>query len=375
MLRRSKPLAAALVLIATLAACSQPARPGVKVKSLATDLGLGVVLQAAATDEPLDLPPLGDLPIYRGRVTPPPPVSACPEAGLFDFPEKEATPDLTALPPEGTYRWKYDVTIANREEAKKTFAILPPADTARVFGSHTVRATAQDLAEAGGEIIGGDVGAPDQDPVTTAPNPIDRGSINYTVDTFPGLGMGPNTFVRGDRVRAQNSSYADTERTSDDAGEGVSLFTTGWAEGDLSDAKTIKSWLLVHAPPLTLLPLPATPGLDVKSVSTGHGINPAIIAGSPSGLENGPQMSFVIDGKVLGRRAFDACGEMIDAWFVNGTMTMVRDGTATTFDYDYGIATQLGGLVVYERYAYPAEKPVIVVESSIGQAKPTPLED
>lgn len=384
MSRRSRSLASALALAALLSACGQPARPGVRVRSVATDLGLGVVLAQDKTAGPIALPPLEDLPIYHNPVVVPPPALSCRNAGQLDFPEEPATPNITSKPEEGIYRWKYDIQIKNREEAEKYFPFhggLPAGNELRTYGVREVRAVTPDIVEAG-------LGASGET--------FDRGSFDYTVDTYPGLGIGEHTIQRGDTIRVQPSSYADTDQTAGDQGEGVSLLITGWSEGERSDPATFKSWLMVHAPPLQLISLPVNAAafsagavvtgvtvenLDVKSASSGRAVDAAVLGApnNPAGAAAtaagtaGPQMSFVLNGQVMGRRPIDACGDMVDSWFVDADMTIMRDATVLAMDYDYGIATQLGGLVVYERFAIPKTDPVIIIESSIGQLHPFPV--
>jgi hypothetical protein len=52
-------------------------------------------------------------------------------------------------------------------------------------------------------------------------------------------------------------------------------------------------------------------------------------------------------GYVKERRRVDVCGKVIDSWFVDGEQTFTF-GTARRRNFDYGIATHLGGLIVFE---------------------------
>jgi hypothetical protein len=93
------------------------------------------------------------------------------------------------------------------------------------------------------------------------------------------------------------------------------------------------------APAVLLLPLPAQiDGSTFRSV----GVDPI----SQEALTN--------TGEVVGRKRIDACGDFVDGWLVDGAQTFVRaDGGVDERNYDYSVATQFGGMVVFEKVQSP----------------------
>jgi hypothetical protein len=70
---------------------------------------------------------------------------------------------------------------------------------------------------------------------------------------------------------------------------------------------------------------------------------------------------------VVERRRVDACGTLIDGWFVDGDQ--VFSGATETFqrDYNYIIATQRGGIIVFEH----VETPCTTYDEQAGRCVPT----
>lgn len=91
-------------------------------------------------------------------------------------------------------------------------------------------------------------------------------------------------------------------------------------------------------PAVRLINLPVSIGDTVDSV----GVDPQ----SFQALRN--------QGTVTGRKRVDACGEMVDSFLVDATQESVDpEGNQTQRNYDYGIATQLGGFIIFEHIATP----------------------
>lgn len=86
-------------------------------------------------------------------------------------------------------------------------------------------------------------------------------------------------------------------------------------------------------------------------------------------------------GFVKERKDIDACGKMIQAWFVDGE-SLFRTGLAERrVNFDYGIATHFGGLIVFEHVQSACEvsgtdgsctpAPEIEYDTNIGQVEPS----
>lgn len=93
-------------------------------------------------------------------------------------------------------------------------------------------------------------------------------------------------------------------------------------------------------PPITILPFPISQGqttFDITSVD-------------PDTFE-----TWRMQGLVKNIMTVDACGQNTDGWFVDGTLDILQgdEGEEGKFEWDYTVATQLGGLIVFERQRFP----------------------
>ena len=73
------------------------------------------------------------------------------------------------------------------------------------------------------------------------------------------------------------------------------------------------------------------------------------------------------DSRVVRRQRVDPCGEIVDGWLVTSKQTLSRSGTSR--DYDYIVATQLGGMLISEHIDQAS--PVQKTDFSIGQLNPS----
>lgn len=404
MLRKYKPFALGLALTALLAGCAQTPDPGVRLRSVSTDLGLGLIRDVRRESLP-PLPELGELPDPpRPPFNSQKPKPVCPEAGLFEFADAEAGPTISARPLVGDYRWKYRLNVIDPERAEPfvggaaKLALRFAQRTEELqkgslefFGNRSVDALNPDLAEAATTATG-----------STA---LVRDSYQFTVSETFGVSPWPtiHNLGGGDRIRVQPASYGDTTNTQRDEGEGVSIFFTAWGESEDIDGfpENLRAWLMPlvgtsaggpvntnspeppqgGGPHLHLIHFPVAAGQTIFSVARGQGVNPAVLAGDPNAVTQlGPRYDILLEGRVVGRRQIDACGEMVDGWYVDGKITLIRNGgSPLVMDYDYEIAPQMGGMIIYQRWAFPfpegttgfsAPDPAYVIEASIGQAKP-----
>jgi hypothetical protein len=113
-------------------------------------------------------------------------------------------------------------------------------------------------------------------------------------------------------------------------------------------------------PAVTLLPLDVFAGSDFTSV----GVDPA--TGS----------TLVHQATVQKRVPVDACGEMVDGWQVTSQQVFTNGaGQNTAASYTYTIATQLGGMPIYEMSGPPANAPTAAgadtLELTLGQLHPS----
>lgn len=107
-------------------------------------------------------------------------------------------------------------------------------------------------------------------------------------------------------------------------------------------------------PEILFMPLPVFPGDEVSTV----GVDPT----TQEVLEH--------TGKVVGRKRIDACGSVIDSWFVEGEQNFTSVlGDDYLRKYDYAIATQLGGQIIYEHVENPKEDPKFKLDARLGEAR------
>jgi len=119
-----------------------------------------------------------------------------------------------------------------------------------------------------------------------------------------------------------------------------------------------------NKPPEEFVPTPAILMLDlpvkIGNSSNGSGVD-------PNSLEIQQQ-----EGLVTKRQRVDACGTVIDSWFVDAQQTFTaRTGERTTRNYDFAIATGLGGFIVMEHIESPFPNPRFKADARLGQINPS----
>jgi hypothetical protein len=321
-------LAACLLLLA--ASCGS-ARPGVGVQKLQANVVFGVKpsradvaeRQAEAAQAPPErtLPPVVALPQTKFR--PPlgaPPPAACPAAAVNAFPAREAGFNVTDMPRPGAYRWKRSgtQTLATAGgltlpvggfEQRYLRRVTKVSDTQ--FGYQTVRK----------ELNTGNL--------LVATWQVKTAATQETAGTV----VGPN-------VRA-----GEPDR-------GLALVRL-----DRYDSKGSLAGSFAPAPSILYLPLPVLVGEQWTS----HGVSPAT------------GETWQLQGTVKGRQRVDACGEVIDGWGVEGSLTQSGGTNATT--YKFVVATQLGGVLTSEFIDGTTPTGTMKVTFSVGQLDPDPLPD
>ena len=323
-----------------LVACVKPAEPGVAVKTLQADIVFGVAPPGDATP-PSVAPTIieieeGSLPEpttpARRPVSPRPPALSCPDALETAFPEQVAGADVTVGPEVGRYRWK--IGGATNIDGNR----LPLGG----FVTRRIRNVSS---------------------VTTSPNrlsdpPNESLTRTFTfelVDDAPNGGTAVSTYeVRSNPSQQTITSPAGTLQVGEPQ-RGVSL-----AKVTLYDAKGAATGAFTPTPAVTILPLQVAAGSPFTSV----------------GVDTTTGSTLVHQATVGQRVPVDACGEMIDGWQVSAQQVFTNAaGQTAAVSYTYTIATQLGGMLIYEKTGPPANAPnagaANVVELNIGQLHPT----
>jgi hypothetical protein len=326
-----------LVLMAFVAAsCSNPGiTRGVAVDEVNTDVGLGVeprlgpappniVVRQPIPRRRLELPKFQTLPPFE---VPSEEQSDCPAAGDFDFPEKDAgvDPPENVRPKEGAYRYHLDGKVVTDTgpvtlEQFETRLFTEVNDDSAAPGAYNFKVTQTQLLD---EREGGQI--------ETTYRVVPRG--NFQSVPNPGQGL-PDV---------------------SDTGRGVYLVSIHFRGVD-EENRPFES-RFDPSNPLLILPYPVIQGTEIDA----SGTDP----------QTGSQVS--ITGVVKGKKQVDACGERVDTWLIDATETF-RFSDPTTFqtetieaNYDYGIAPQFGGMILFEHIEAPIDGPFINVDARVGK--------
>lgn len=335
-------LLAVLGAAVVLTACVKPAEPGVAVKTLQADIVFGVQPPAAAAppsveptiieieeDAPL---PAGPTPAPR-RPAPRQNLAPCMDAQETAFPEVAAGTDVTNQPAAGQYRWKVggNTTVGGIQVPRGGFT------NRRIENVSSVTTSTNTLSD--------------------PPNESVTRTFTYDlVDDAPGNGKAVQTFeVKSNPNVATVTSPVGKAIQVGEPARGVSL-----AKVTLLDGTGKAVGAFTPTPAITLLPLQVFSGSDFTSV----GVDPATGA------------TLVHQAQVTKRVPIDACGEMVDGWQVTAQQVYTDpSGQSRASSYTYTIATQLGGMVIYEKIGPPANAPTAVssdtLELTLGQLEPT----
>lgn len=121
-------------------------------------------------------------------------------------------------------------------------------------------------------------------------------------------------------------------------------------------------------PQIEVLPLPVELGAEVNSTGV-----------DPNSLE-----VLRVTGTVPKRFRIDACGDPVDSFLVDATQEFISSsGESTQRNYDYGVATQFGGMIVFEHVDAPCAsqdekgkcdpEPTLTFDAHLGQIEPDPV--
>ena len=336
--RAGMRLVALLCLMVIATACARRPDSGVNVRALTADLVFGIppVAEPAAPPnlDPGDPPGLrvsgGTNRLFEGNREPfvPPGAEPCPEAPLDSFPAEVATTDVPVLPKEGEYRWVTDGTQK-----------LPSGDvyTLPKFSQQKV----QSVEKRG------------------------FGHSFETVQTASTGGAGQKvTQVWEVRTTPPANALLPDDR-------GIYLKSI---EEDRSGAVST----FVMSPPLLFLRLPVETGYRAVDGTDFRGE-----FDTTAQDENGSGATLRHKGVTLEQRDVDACGTKLRGWFMDADQEYIKPAVGARpperylRNYDYVIATQMGGLVLaehVERIVPPDQEPDLVYDTRIGQTEPDDAE-
>lgn len=300
-------------------------RRGVGVRSINTNIGLGIELEAVApanivVESPRRAPvsgPSQTIPPFDFDI-PPRTTRPCPAAGPFDFPAVETGVDPAGRPAEGRYDWKLDGTVTTGNgvlevDAFETRTIASVQDHPSIPNAFTFEVTQENL--------------------------IDERQTRGELTT---------------RFRVVPQSPVHREQLPSDAGRGLFIEQMRF-QGQDRDEKEVES-VFTPSPPVQLLAFPVQDGAAINS----SGTDPETFA------------RLTVQGQVKGKKQVDACGDRVDTWFVDAEQTyQYPAGGGQTEElaanYDYGVAIQYGGLVVFEHVDAPQDGPAVEIEARIGE--------
>ena len=330
---RSRGAGVALAVLALLGtACVKQNKPGLAIKNLQSDIVFGINPPAATPNGPTqidqgltqaEIP----LPVVSPPVPRPKPAPVCRVAGNADTAEAIATTGVANLPAQGVYRWRFGAT-------QDVAGLKIPIQN--VFLDRTVFDVSKPVTSTfpvGGDAI--------TDPIVTKTFTYKvktdlsvGGRGGYEVDTYQvkdhpiTQGVGPSTANIGKQV-----VVGDPER-------GVALKKT-----ELFSPNGTLQGSFEPTPGLLLLPLSVIEGEEFESV----------------GIDAANGSVTIVDGVVGRRGSVDACGDVVDGWQVNTRQyfagTNLNDPTNAAklllTEYDYVVATQLGGILISEKVGKP----------------------
>lgn len=325
-----------VVLLTSCSSGGEGSGAGVGVREINTNVGLGIELeQTAPANIVVQRPQQRRLDRPESTLPPlefelPKPVNRpCALAGPFDFPAEETGVVPKGRPKPGIYPWKIDGEVATGDgvftvDDFESRSISDVKDHQGIPGAFTFAQTQTSYADA-------------------------RRASGTTTTVF--------------RVVPDNP--VENEQVASDAGKGVFIeqiiFRSRNAEGQPTEST------FNPVPPVQLIGFPVKDGAgNAGTTQTGAPIR------SSSGVDPNSGAQLTIQGTVKGKKQIDACGDRVDSWFVDAVQTYrypTDNGQTETLEanYDYGIAPQFGGMLVYEHIEAPLEGPIARVDFRVGR--------
>jgi hypothetical protein len=350
--RRDRARAAIVVALAWgLASCASQDPPGVTISTVASDLTFGVEssgpvanFDPAAVNDPNAVQGPAELPeqffdTISGPsfpVSPLDPTDDCPEAPINEFPDHSAPLWLAAEtkspPREGLYRWR---RAGKLEQDGLDGAVASVSG----FERRLIR----------------DVNVEDDSEVEGGGN-----NLTYTFEMVqPQLENPALTVITRYRVRSNANSRTVFSPVTDDqvrTGEpDRGLVITEIQTIENRTGNVVKSFSPTVG--LLLLPLPVQQGESFQSSAV-----------DPRTREN-----VQLTAKVIGRERVDACGDLVEGWRVDSTLTRSSGGDTVTRAYSYVVAPQYGNILISEHLKDTTPEAVDDVRFTLGQQDPDGL--
>jgi hypothetical protein len=244
--------------------------------------------------------PAGVLALNTSVATPRPlssatPVPVCRQAGPTDFPDEAAPTDVQSPPKAGTYRWN----VSGAQSGTAVGTVQLPKTTRKIVTDVKVASNGWTFVQEEHDLV--------------------FGSTTTVRTTFVVL----------------------TQATADGMSAGIYLTQIQRIAGNQTSSFNPQ-------PPVLYLPIPVTQGAPPgpEGIRTQDQID-------STGIDPVTQEVLRNQGDVTKRQRVDACGKVIDSWFVDAYQEHVSQGTIDRRNYQYSIATQYGGLIVFEHVETP----------------------
>lgn len=319
-----------LAIVSLLSACGGRPLAGVGVKNLASELVFGIPPLPEAVAPVNTIPEFGpslDFPSSRPSDGPrggPQPLLTGPECNDAEVgaAPSEVVPDsIKSLPKAGTYSYRYFGRVTKTDRQLQGFE------------QRSVR-----------EVTMTDPAGPN---FTFIVNQRAAGvAIDVTSEaTFMVNQTAPSQRLPGARdVESRNVSSRGVFLTRIDR-------TITTAAGKTRDS-------FVANPPLKYIDLPAKIGEDSNFDTTAVDPSKQTVIQHLGGTKN--------------RKAVDACGTLIDSWYVEASQVVSGpDGRRFITKLNYGVAFQMGGLIILEHIEFPAQNPDYILDFSVASTGPT----
>ncbi|MGH9194510.1 MAG: hypothetical protein ACRD1T_02060 [Acidimicrobiia bacterium] len=312
-----------VALAAALTACAKQQPPGLAVKRVAADVSFGVK-PAPEPATPAGVVP--DRPFAAEEEFRPDLTTSgsaqqevrCREAGPNDFPEEQAAQEVAGRPKEGVYAWKL-----SGKHQPTGFPFPVP------LGPSTERSV-QVVRPDGPEPKNFTFQTVEKDPSIT--------SRTVITSTFRVDATNPNPRLRGIFL-----TQLVNDRRS---GSPPSVFNPN--------------------PPVLYLALPVLQGQESAWRSVG--------------FDTSTRQVMTHNAYVKDRFRVDACGTVLDSWLIDADQTFASEQGTSRRNYNYSIATQFGGLIIFEQSESPCAQSTaedkcepagqLKYDTSIGETEP-----
>lgn len=341
-----------------LVACGGGGRQGVAMDQFPSDIVFGVPTPTAVTQAqaPTPLTPDNALslslsepsgPGLPAATSPPllsePPASDCPAAGLTSFPAAPAGTNVAQLPLPGAYRWKQAgaITVNGRSEGLSGFQVR----LLRRVNQVSDQTNPQD-------------GQPNLVFTFQTVEPFDA-TGNSIVLTWQVMTDAPSR-TQGFPLSPLYPTPVPGSASVNDPEGGLVLKAIDYVD---THGNTVSGFApFKPAVGVLYVPLPLQPGQQWTSTAT-----------DPTS-QTQVQLSGTVGG---GRERIDACGDVVDSWPVQATLTTTlatASGAQTQKQTDsFDFAPQLGGLVIAEAIGGDSAWGPISAAFSLGQLHPGPI--